>query len=101
MYLDEFMIDDVVAEYYNDFAFEARKIANLRDKIQDRFIVESNDELVSLINSKMKDKLDKITSDYSKIEKWWNMYMGAVNDLKNGFYGTVQTSEYFNYEAII
>lgn len=98
MYLDEFMIDDVVSEYYTDFALESQKISNLREKVRGRFIVESNDELVNLINNKMEEKLDKISSDYKKIEKWWNSYMEAVNDLKNGFYGTVHTTDYFNYD---
>ncbi len=96
MLLDEFMIDDVVDEYYNDFTLESRKISNLREKFQNKFIVESSDELVTLINTKMCEKLEKIAYDYSKIEKWWHDYMDAENDLKKGFYGSVHTSEYFN-----
>lgn len=96
MYSDEIMVSDVLSEYYNDFLIESQRVNNLKEKMTNRFIVESNEELVLMINNKLRDKIEKISGDYEKIVKWWKLYMGAIDDLNNGFQGTVQMNEYYN-----
>ncbi len=82
---DEILISDIILEYYNDFLNQKNKFVELNNKIDNSLVIYSNSDIAMMINSKIKRKFENITADICKLEKWWNQYLQAMNELNNGF----------------
>lgn len=100
MSYDEIIMSELIKEYFNDFINERKKVESINISLKNNLIVQSNDEIVEMINSTIVDKFNKIDLSYDKISKWWNEYNDAIEELNTGFANTIPLHDYYNQEFI-
>ena len=100
MSYDEIIMSELIKEYFNDFIEERKKVESINILLKNNLIVQSNDEIVEMINRTIADKFNKIDLSYDKISKWWNEYNDAIEELNNGFVNTLPLHDYYNQEFI-
>lgn len=100
MSYDEIIMSELIKEYINDFTEERKKVESINILLKNNLIVQSNDEIVEMINRTIADKFNKIDLSYDKISKWWNEYNDAIEELNNGFVNTLPLHDYYNQEFI-
>lgn len=79
---------EITKDYYNAFHNLKNDLLELQNKIDGGIIVGQYNEIIDLINNKVKAKMNDIISDYYKISMYLDLYTKHMDLLNKGFQST-------------